>query len=314
MPPRNSKTDKKPSKKAIILIAAAVAVFAAVIAGIVIHIKNSNDYSTPEKAIEAAGLDTDNIKKVFNYSSLAAAVDVKPGADPVIYCCSLQGNKWQYIKSETLKPSSDRQSAFMFGTSDGSYALCVVFATTDKAENMKLTASDSSVKDPLGSGSAGSVKFFAFGFDDASKDTKSYTAVELDSNNQQLISPDFIFNDGSFDITCNGTDYHYPVSEVKDVASAFLKRLNGGLDFSLFATEPNKSDTFILTYTSAVHTVIRPAELPSGGVFYDKVTVKMPLDGSDSNLIFISGCDHAVIAQSSAEKLSSAVMKLISGK
>lgn len=315
MPPRKIKTDAKPSKRLIILIAATVAVVAAAIAGIVIHIKNSNDYSTPEKAIAAAGLETDNIKKVFNYSSLAAAVDVKPGEDPVIYCCQLNDNKWQYLKSETIKPNSEKQTAFIFGTSDGSYALCVVFASGDKTAGMKLTASDAAVKEALASGTTGYLKFFAFGFDAPLKDTRSYTAIEFGSDNQQLASSDFIFSDGSFDITCNGTDYHYPVSKSKAVAAAFMERLDdSGLDFSLFSTEPNKADTFILTYTSAIHTVIRPANLSSAGISYDKVTIKMPLDGSDNKLIFISGCDHAVIAQVSAEKLSNAVMKLISGK
>lgn len=315
MPPRKSNADKKPSKRAVILIAAAASVVAVAIAGIAIHIKNRNDYSTPEKAIAAAGLDTSNIVKTFNYSSLAAAVNIRPGENPVVYCCRLVDGKWRYVKSETVKPESGGQAAFMFGTSDGSYALCVVFAGTDKASGMKLAASDSTLKEALASGSSENLKFFAFGFDSPLKDAKSYTAVEFAENGEQLGSPDFAFSDGSFDITCNGTNYHYKVGEAKEVANAFMQRLNGqGLDFSLFAKAPNKSDTFIITYTSAVRTIIRPADFQSGGVSYDKVTVTMPLDGGDNNLVFISGCDHAVIAQKSAEALSGAVMKLISGK
>lgn len=312
MPPTR-KRKINPYKAALIIGISAIVTAAVLITAFFI-INNTRKYTSPKNAMAAAGIDTSGIGKTFTNGNLSAAVEVSPGKIPKIYFCSQTDGKWKYAKSQKVTLKSDVNEAYLFTSGNKKSAICIVFGEHKDAASMKLISSEKTEKDPLTFGEANGQKFYAFTFDNFDKDKNAYTAVEYKSDGSAAVSPDYKFEEGSFHITCKGTDYNYPVSSCADAAKSFSYRLsNLSANFSVFRSDVLSSDTFVLKYNSAVHTLIEPSKIKNGGVEYKSVTITMPLEGEDSGTVYIEGAHQGIICTKSADTLKEKVLKLISG-
>lgn len=292
------------------IIAAAI-VLAIVAVCVILNLRK--DTSSPSAIIKSSGIEAASIKKVIVYKGIAVSVGAKAGENPNIYLCRNENGKWSLDKTIKVKPDSSAQPTYMFPADTGNKnAICIIFASKKNTDNMKLVGSDKSTKNPMDSGSVSGYKFYAFSFDDASKNNNMYSVSEI-WNNIPLKTNGLVYSEGTFDIVRNGTNYHYKAGDVSEIAAEFKGRLNSSsVNFTDCTTALN-SNTFLITYNSATHVYVKPGNSKSP-VIYDKVTIKMPLEGNQSNMIFVSGNSHAVITERSAEKLNSLVLKQISGK
>lgn len=309
MPPRKTK-DKFPFKGIIIVAALAIVLIVGIVL-IVNFAKSSKNGASPENAIKASGIAADNINKVFTATDLAAAVEVKPGNKPQIYFCSLKDSSWSYVKTVAVNHKEGMLDSYLFTSKDSKQAIAIVFCDAKDNASIKLYSTGKTDKDPISTGKANDLAFFAFTFDNAGADTASYIPFRTGS---AAFSGNFSFDDGSFAISCNNTDYSYKVSECADVAKAFKSRYTSvNPEFPLVSPTPAKKD-FTITFKSPTYTIIKPAKAAATGVTYENTSITMPLDGACSSYIYVSDSKNAMIASKEPTVLKNAVMKLISGK
>lgn len=312
MPPRKAK-DKFPFKGIIIAAVALVVIIVGIIL-VVNFAKSSKNGVSPENAIKASGIATDSIKKVFTATDLAAAVEVKPGSKPKIYFCSLKDSSWSYVKTVTVNHNEGMLDSYLFTAKNSKQALAIVFCDGKDTSAIKLYSTGKTEKDPVSTVTANGLRFFAFTFDNAVTDKATYIPFRCGNDATSAFSGNYSFDEGTFSIRCNNTDYSYKVSDCADVAKAFKQRYaNLTPEFALAAPLPSKKD-FTITFKSPTYTIIRPAKEGSDAVTYESASITMPLDGACSNLVFASESKNAVIAAKEPTALKNAVLKLISGK
>lgn len=312
MPPRKSK-DKFPFKGIIIAAVSLIVIIVGIIV-VVNFAKSSKNGASPENAIKASGISTDSINKVFTATDLAAAVEVKPGSKPQIYFCSLNDSSWSYVKTVAINHKEGMLDSYLFTVKGSKQAIAIVFCDSKDTASVKLYSTGKTEKDPVSSGAANGLRFFAFTFDNAENDKATYIPFRCKDDGTAAFSGNFSFDEGSFSIRCNNTDYSYKVSECTDVAKAFkLRYANLTPEFSLVSPTPTKKD-FTITFKSPTYTLIKPSNTAANAVSYESTSITMPLDGDYNHYVYISDSNNAMIASKEPTALKNAVMKLISGK